>query len=101
MVEVENQWIGFAAVDTWMLLEERHEPAQIRRDVSCVVPLGIGDIGGAVPKVVVAIPLRVALAAIAVKDTLGHVLEAELPYPLDRAAACTEFLTFRIVHAIV
>ena len=75
MIEVQDERIGLAAIDTWMVQQKLEQTAQILGDIDGVVALGGGDVRGAITFVVGPVPRLVARAAEAVEASCRAILE--------------------------
>jgi hypothetical protein len=78
VIEVKHQDVGFAAINARMFKQVCDETFEILGIVARRIPLGIGDICGAITFVVPAVPGFVARAAKTVAPAMCFVLEAEL-----------------------
>src|SRR5690349_21083041 len=101
MVEVQDDRIGFAAIDTGVLTQVFEHSAKTLSLINAAVAARRGDVGRAVSLVVAAVPDLVAGSAEAMQQSPDPTLEAELAHIFGLTAAAAAFLTRLVTHAIV
>jgi hypothetical protein len=101
VIEIQHQWIGLAAIDTWVVEQKLNQTTQVLGYIYGVVSAGVGDVRRPIADVVGPIPCFVAGTTERVKTSSRAVLEGEFADYFDFPAAGAAFLTPLAVHGIV